>query len=57
MACLDFEFLEEWILFVIASYCELKTDKRRLIKKQKTASSIYKNTINGLMNDLGVSTP
>ncbi|KIP60526.1 hypothetical protein ST44_11015 [Prevotella pectinovora] len=26
MACLDFEFLEEWILFVIASYCELKTD-------------------------------
>ena len=25
-ACLDFEFLEEWILFVIASYCELKTD-------------------------------
>ena len=53
MACLDFEFLEEWILFVIASYCELKTDKRRLIKNKRLQAVYIKNTINGLMNDLG----
>ena len=38
-ACLNFDFLEEWILFgfwwVIASYCELKTDKRRLEKNKR----------------------